>query len=100
MDSKGRIAFTSLGMLILDKVHLPSGKVFEDVLGGSGAYGMGCSLSRLHHILFLTLFKQVLGPDCSLHANYPSRSDTPSARATTFPLKSLSCWRIGESQYQ
>ena len=33
------INFTSLGMLILDEVHLPSGKVVENVIGGSGAYG-------------------------------------------------------------
>ena len=33
------INFTSLGMLILDEVHLPGGKVFENVIGGSGAYG-------------------------------------------------------------
>ena len=33
------IEFTSLGMLILDEVHLPCGKVVENVIGGSGSYG-------------------------------------------------------------
>lgn len=33
------IAFTSLGMLILDEVHLPCGKVVENVIGGSGCFG-------------------------------------------------------------
>ena len=33
------IDLTSLGMLILDEVHLPSGKVVENVIGGSGSYG-------------------------------------------------------------
>ncbi len=33
------IYFTSLGMLILDEVHLPCGKVVENVIGGSGCYG-------------------------------------------------------------
>ena len=33
------INFTSLGMLILDQVHLPCGRVVEDVIGGSGSYG-------------------------------------------------------------
>lgn len=33
------INFTSLGMLILDQVHLPGGKVVENVIGGSGSYG-------------------------------------------------------------
>lgn len=32
------INFTSLGMLILDEVHLPCGKVVENVIGGSGSY--------------------------------------------------------------
>lgn len=33
------VSFTSLGMLILDQVHLPCGKVVENVMGGSGCYG-------------------------------------------------------------
>ena len=33
------ISFTSLGMLILDEVNLPSGHVIENVMGGSGCYG-------------------------------------------------------------
>ena len=35
------VSFTSLGMLILDEVHLPCGKVVENVMGGSGCYGKG-----------------------------------------------------------
>lgn len=33
------INFTSFGILILDEVHLPCGKVVENVIGGSGSYG-------------------------------------------------------------
>ena len=33
------INFTSLGMFILDQVHLPCGRVVENVIGGSGSYG-------------------------------------------------------------
>ena len=32
------ISFTSLGMLILDEIRLPSGEVVENVIGGSGSY--------------------------------------------------------------
>lgn len=42
------INFTSLGMLILDEVHLPCGEVVENVIGGSGAYGK-CSESGVCH---------------------------------------------------
>ena len=38
-DSEELISFTSLGMLILDQVHLPCGRIIENVLGGSGCYG-------------------------------------------------------------
>ena len=38
-DIEVPISFTSLGMLILDEVHLPCGKVVENVMGGSGCYG-------------------------------------------------------------
>ena len=38
-DIEELISFTSLGMLILDEVHLPCGKVVENVMGGSGCYG-------------------------------------------------------------
>ena len=38
-DIEDPISFTSLGMLILDQVHLPCGKVVENVMGGSGCYG-------------------------------------------------------------
>lgn len=38
-DFEELIKFTSLGMLILDQVHLPCGKVVENVIGGSGSYG-------------------------------------------------------------
>ena len=33
------VKFTSLGMLILDQVDLPCGKVIKNVIGGSGSYG-------------------------------------------------------------
>lgn len=39
------ISFTSLGMLILDQVHLPCGKVVENVIGGSGSYGKCSNLA-------------------------------------------------------
>ena len=38
-NTEESISFTSLGMLILDEVHLPCGKVVENVMGGSGCYG-------------------------------------------------------------
>lgn len=38
------VSFTSLGMLILDEVHLPCGKVVENVMGGSGCYGKGIDI--------------------------------------------------------
>lgn len=44
------INFTSLGMLILDEVHLPSGKVIENVIGGSGSYGTSSHLRLCHPI--------------------------------------------------
>lgn len=33
------VNFTSLGMIVIDHIHFPSGKVVENVIGGSGAYG-------------------------------------------------------------
>lgn len=30
--------FVSLGMLVLDELHLPDGKIQHDIIGGSGAY--------------------------------------------------------------
>lgn len=40
MDNRdhGQIRFVSLGMVILDELHLPRGRVLHDVLGGSCAY--------------------------------------------------------------
>ena len=38
-NHEGLISFTSLGMLILDEVHLPHGEIIENVVGGSGTYG-------------------------------------------------------------
>lgn len=41
---EGRLAFppevwfVSLGLVVLDEIHFASGKVFEDVVGGSAAY--------------------------------------------------------------
>lgn len=34
------ISFVSLGMLVLDELHLPSGQVLRDGIGGSGAWSM------------------------------------------------------------
>lgn len=45
------IDFTSLGTLILDDVHLPSGEVYKDVLGGSGSYGMA-----FYALIFIEVF--------------------------------------------
>lgn len=42
------INFTSLGMLILDEVHLPCGEIVENVIGGSGSYGKGLDLDVCH----------------------------------------------------
>ncbi|KAK8040991.1 Ribokinase-like protein [Apiospora phragmitis] len=39
MDSDA-ISFVSLGMLVLDELHLPSGRVLRDGIGGSGAWSM------------------------------------------------------------
>lgn len=39
MGLEDAIVFTSLGMLILDDVYLPSRETLKDVVGGSGAYG-------------------------------------------------------------
>lgn len=44
------INFTSLGMLILDEVHLPCGKVVENVIGGSGSYGKFSNLGACYLI--------------------------------------------------
>ena len=45
MESIGELlSFTSLGMLVLDEVHLPCGKVVENVMGGSGCYGKSSGL--------------------------------------------------------
>ncbi|KAK6833445.1 pfkB family kinase [Apiospora arundinis] len=38
--SPPRIAFVSLGMLVLDELHLPDGQVLSDRVGGSGAWSM------------------------------------------------------------
>ncbi|KAK7911172.1 PfkB family carbohydrate kinase [Apiospora marii] len=35
-----KISFVSLGMLVLDELHLPSGQVLRDGIGGSGAWSM------------------------------------------------------------
>jgi hypothetical protein len=32
--------FVSLGMVILDEIHLNDGQIYPEVLGGSGAYGI------------------------------------------------------------
>lgn len=61
------INFTSLGMLILDEVHLPCGKVVENVIGGSGSY--------------------VSEPASSAPRSYPLKSAGPFAQVTTFRLK-------------
>lgn len=42
------INFTSLGMLILDEVHLPYGEVIENVIGGSGSFGKCSNLGVCH----------------------------------------------------
>ena len=34
------INFVSLGMLVLDELHLPGGQVLRDGVGGSGAWSM------------------------------------------------------------
>jgi len=63
--------FTSLGMLILDRVHFPSGKTFDDVLGGSGAYGTPSNpISRCTSLAY--------GPTASLGARLfsPGESST------------------------
>ncbi|KAK8135629.1 hypothetical protein PG984_003569 [Apiospora sp. TS-2023a] len=49
MDS-GVISFVSLGMLVLDELHLPSGQVLRDGIGGSGAWSMlGARIAKGPH---------------------------------------------------
>lgn len=41
MSSAGsdqQITFTSMGMLVLDELHLPSGQTLQNVVGGSGTF--------------------------------------------------------------
>lgn len=37
-DPDSQIIFTSMGMVVLDEIQFPSGKLLKDVIGGSGAY--------------------------------------------------------------
>ena len=41
--------FTSLGTITLDEIHLPSGEIWRDVIGGTGVYGRPLPISFTHH---------------------------------------------------
>lgn len=60
-DNQELISFTSLGMLILDQVHLPGGKVVENVMGGSGCYGKCSDLAVCQPVLHRDTMKILTG---------------------------------------
>ena len=39
-EARPEILFTTLGMVILDEIYLPSDEPLIDIIGGSGAYSM------------------------------------------------------------
>lgn len=108
--SDTRIKFTSLGTVILDEIHFPSGEVVRDVIGGSGTYGPREIHSHPHCTFLLLSFKHLPRCDLMILTNFHqellalgfsiphqhlSQLDGLSEWAETFPLQPGPRWRVG-----